>query len=247
MHQYIVLNPTLVIVGKNKHRQMHMKHTHKTSKNVVRKTMTALLLFFLIFNSLHILFDGVVLAASSENIEWSATIRVTESSGNGDDVIFGEAPNASDGQDDYDKIKPPFPPQFPFLLIRFDTNLDNPYDKLWYDYKQYPDEYKVWNLSIMWMSEPGNKTITTIDILWDKTEVGSSEYDSVLLHENNAVVADMLVENSYTFNSSDDMVHHFQIICQSKTSITNKSLFISIIFIPILLIIFTLYYKMKKN
>jgi len=83
-------------------------------------------------------------------------------------------------------------PQFPFLLIRFDTNLDPPYDKLWYDYKQYPDEYKVWNLSIMWMSEPGNESLTTIDILWEKDEVVSSEYDSVLLYENNIVVADML-------------------------------------------------------
>jgi hypothetical protein len=205
------------------------------------------MLFLLIFNSLQILFYTVTPVASSENAEWSATIQVTEPNGNGDNVFFGEAQDASDGQDDYDRIKPPFPPQLPFLLIRFNTNLDDPFDKLWYEYKKYPDEYKVWNLSIMWVSEPGNKTITTIDILWDKTEIGNSEYDSILLYENNTAVADMLSENSYTFNSPGDMMHHFQIICQSKTSTNNKSIFISVIFIPILLIIFTLYHKMKKN
>jgi len=74
---------------------MHMRCRSKIIRNVVRKTMTALFLFFLIFNSLHILFDGDVLSASSEDIEWNASIRVVEPGGRGDDVIFGEELNAT--------------------------------------------------------------------------------------------------------------------------------------------------------
>jgi len=226
-----------------------MKRKHKTSKNVVRKTMTALLLFFLILNSLHILFNETVTTvskASSENIAWDSTMRITESGGRGDDVVFGEAANASDGRDEYDKIKPPFPPQLPFLLIRFDTNLDLPYSELWYDYRRYPDDHKMWNFSILWMSEPGNETSTTIDISWDITEVDDSEYTSILLYENNTVVADMLTESGYTFDSPGETLHRFQIICQSETSDNNETSFLPFIVVLITIVLFTLYWK-KNN
>ena len=117
-----------------------MKPNHKISKNAVKKTMTALILFFIISSSISTLFGQKVIIiskASSENIAWDVTIRATESGGRGDDVVFGEALDASDEEDEYDKTKPPFPPQLPFIAARFDTNLDSPYNELWYNYRLY--------------------------------------------------------------------------------------------------------------
>jgi len=228
-----------------------MKHKHKTSKNVVRKTMTALLLFFLTLSSVHILFNGtfiIISEASSENIAWDVTVTITESDGAGNDVVFGEASNATDGEDYYyDWIQPPHPPQLSYLVARFDTSLDKPYDKLWHEYRHYPNDYNVWNLSILWIPEPGEESsFTTIDISWNVSEIAESEYDSVLLYENDTIVADMLTENGYTFDSPGETLHRFQIICQSETSDSDETPFISFIFILIMIFLFTLYWK-KNN
>jgi len=227
-----------------------MKRKYKTSKNVIRKTMIAVLLVFLITSCTYALFNRTVIPiskASSENISWNATISITESGGAGNDIVFGEATDASDGQDDYDLPKPPFPLQLPYIIVQFNTGLGEPYNNLWHDYRQYPDDYKVWNLSILWMPEPGNESSTNVDMSWDSSKIIESGYDSVLLYENDTAVADMLTKNDYNFHSPGYVSHHFQIVCQSGTSDTNETTsFIPLTFILITIILFTLYWK-KNN
>lgn len=225
-----------------------MRCKQKTSKNVVGKTVTAFLLLFIIFNGTSAVYNGSEIfhaKASSENIAWNATISINELGGASDNVVFGEASDALDGQDDYDMPEPPFPFQLPYIIAKFNTNLINPYNNLWYEYKQYPDDYKVWNLSMEWVPEPGNNSIATITISWNTDEFGTSEYDSILIYQNNSIVADMKTESSYTVNSAGGIAHNYQIVCQSKTSDNNETPFVPIIFILVSIILFTLYYKKR--
>jgi len=225
-----------------------MKSKNNSFKGIVKKTIITVILVCLIAAGTYAIINKTVLPiakAASEDIAWNVTINIAESGGAGDNVIFGEATDAADGQDDYDLIKPPFPPQLPYLAAWFDTNLDEPYDMLWFDYKQYPDDCKTWNLSIIWMSEPEDESSTNIDISWDASKIIESKYKSVLLYENDTVVADMIGESHYIFNSSGGSLHHFQIICQSGTVNGNETPFLHIILIIMTIVLFTLY--LKKN
>jgi hypothetical protein len=221
---------------------------YKKRRIIIRKTIIAGIPLLLVISGTYAQFDGTVvptLKASSSTIAWNVTINIVEFGGAGNAVVFGEADNASDGQDDYDLPVPPFPPQLPYLTAWFDTNLDYPYNKLWHEYKQFPDEYKQWNLSIMWMPEPGGESSTDIDISWDSSQLAGSGYKSVLLYEGNTVVVDMVTENSYEFKYPGGASYHFQIICQSEMSENNETPFLPLIFVFTTIMLFALYRKKK--
>jgi len=80
---------------------------------------------------------------------WDATINFDETGGATDYIIFGEATDASDGQDSYDIPNPP-PGIPPFIDSYFTTNLSSPYDILLQEIKYYPDTYKEWNFTAFW-------------------------------------------------------------------------------------------------
>ena len=215
---------------------------------MVGKTATAILLVFFIFNGASAIYNGSIIfvtMASSNNIAWNATIYITELGGISDNVVFGEASDALDSQDDYDIPEPPFPFQLPYVIARFDTSINEPYNNLWHEYKQYPDDYKVWNLSIQWVPEPGNESSATLIISWNKDEVGSSEYDSIIIYQNNSIVVDMKAESSYTVNTAGGIIHSYQIVCQGKTSDNNKTPFVPLFLVLISIILFTLNYKKR--
>jgi len=223
-------------------------------KNVLKRTVALGLVMFL--STTTIMVTQIPIHAQDIPVEWDVTLYFNEPCGGFDTVVFGEASNASDGQDDYDRIEPPFPPHLPYIAAWFDTNLDEPYNKLWYDYRQYPDDYEAWNLSVMWMCEPGNESSTNIDISWNTSKTVESGYESVLLYGDDTVVADMIIENHYKFVSSSGSMNYFQIICQSgmvdDNEVDNNEipfLYIILIFITIIsipLVIFFVMYR-KKN
>lgn len=229
---------------------MQMKSQHKIRKDLVRKAIILVVLGFLIISGTHVLLSNKTLIpisrASSENIAWNVTLYITESGGSSIEVVFGEASDASDGRDDYDSPEPPFPPQLPFIIAKFNTSMEEPFNNLLYEYKQYPDDYKEWNLLIILQPEPGNDSSTTMIISWYPSKITESEYTSVVLHKNNTDVSDMLTESSYTFNSPPSTLQHFQIICQSKTSDSNETPSLPIIFILATIVLFALYWK-KNN
>jgi len=76
---------------------------------------------------------------------WNVTLNFNEDNGNRDYVVFGEAPDANDGEppDSYDMPKPPAP-QPPYIRAWFDDNLPIPYDKLGEDYRNCGVTYDVY-------------------------------------------------------------------------------------------------------
>lgn len=153
---------------------------------------------------------------AAEPITWSVILHISDGSGTGNSVIFGEAPDASDNQDTYDVAAPPMPPQLPAIVAWFETEFPLPFHQLMYEYKKYPSTDAVWNLSLLWIPEPGNTT-TMIRIQWNTSEVAQSHYRTFVLLRNNTVLTDMLVDSSYVFLSNGTL-EHFQILCQNSSS-----------------------------
>ena len=155
--------------------------------------------------------------ASDNTVGWNVTLHITETSGAGNIVVFGEKPDASDDQDQYDLPEPPAPPQLPYIRSWFETSFKVPFNNLLEEYKSSSLNRAVWNLSLIWVAAPGNLSNTTINILWDSAFVNSNLTPSLLLYENDVIIANMISENSYSF-STNGSLHHFQIIYQSETS-----------------------------
>lgn len=177
--------------------------------------------------------------AASENIRWNITLRITDFSGIGNAVILGEATDASNGQDQYDIAAPPMPPQFPSITAWFQTPFPVPFNQLIHEYKYYPSTHAAWNLSILWIPEPGNTTSTMIRIQWDLSGIIKSPYQSFVLLENNTVLANMLIDNSYVF-STNGSLHRFQIIGQrepAKNTTQTEALFLPLL-IGIIIVVF---------
>lgn len=158
---------------------------------------------------------------SMSNIEWDVTLDFRETGGKMDSAVFGEATDGNDGPppDDYDMIKPP-PPMQPYLRAWFDDGLQMPYDKLWEDYRGYPDTEKIWDLYVQWKSS--NPDITEITIEWDPDEFDGHEYDSIILNRYNfsaeewEFATNMLTEDEYEYTprrfNEMWLIDHFQIV-----------------------------------
>jgi hypothetical protein len=195
----------------------------------------------------------IVLAADDAEA-WNITIHIKETSGiNGNTIIIGTASNASDSLDQYDLPEPPFPPQFPYLRCWLETSFSVPFNSLLQEYKSSSTDNKVWNLSILWMQIPGNQSTTIIEISWDLIEIKSADLNSLLLYQNNTVVADLLTINSYSF-SSNGSIHHFKIVGQNvqknnsseQNDLPILSITLGIIILVIVAIIALFVYKQKK-
>jgi len=159
------------------------------------------------------------IVVSAPSFSWNATLNFGELGGANDFVRFGEASSASDGQDSYDVPKPGHQPE-PYIYAWFDAGLNEPYEKLWEDYRKYPDTLKVWNLSVIFASSP----YTDVTISWNSSRFSLSEYSSVLLHDVElGTVVDMLANNSYTYNASNIAARDFEIICRTKMQVTALS------------------------
>lgn len=193
--------------------EMFMVNTSNYIK-IISQTMALMAVVLLCFQIFSFNIQG-----DQEDIVWSCTIKITSSDGAGNQLVFGEATDAKDeDQDSYDVMVPPFPPTVPNINTRFITSMEYPYDALMHEYKQYPNEEKMWNLSIVWLPEPGNESSTNITISWDSSELTESEYTSIVLQKNNTNISNMLAETSYVFTSSGNEPHSFKIVCQKNTS-----------------------------
>ena len=149
---------------------------------------------------------------TSRNTTWNVSLDFDETSGKNDYIVFGEAPDASDGVDSYDAPNPPSGPE-PFLDAYFTTNFPWPYNKLFWETREYPDTYKVWNFTVWWTGSD-----TTVTISWDTTKVNDSEYDTVVLCDGFGVpFVNMLNNDNYTFFCPGDGMVHFQIITMANT------------------------------
>ena len=187
--------------------------------------------------------------------EWNVTITINESSGASNMVILGEATNASEGQDTYDRPVPPVSPLRPAIEAWFETPLPLPFNKLLIEYKPYPSVYTKWNLSIIWLPELGNTTLTRITISWDSSQMVKQDKETLFLYENNTVLTNMVTTHSYSYITNGTL-HRFQVISQSQQSnnpldkiplpFLSLFMFILVIFIVSILVVL-LFNKMRKK
>jgi hypothetical protein len=161
-------------------------------------------------------------AKSERSLEWSVTLFFNETDGANDNIIFGEALDAQDGQDSYDTPKPPAGVT-PYIYAWFDTDLTEPYNKLMKDIRKNPDTNKIWNLTVQWFPSDYSSS-TEITISWSNSDSIISHYDTCILYDydNSIAVADLLSENSFTYTSSALIPYNFQIICNYSGSPLNN-------------------------
>jgi len=153
-------------------------------------------------------------------VGWESPLDFTEPDGGYDNVFFGEKIDASDGQDIYDVPKSP-PGMTPYIRAWFDTAFPDPHNTLWKEYKQYPDDRKVWNLSVQWVPDD-YASPTNITISWNMSCLNTDEYTcDKLKNTGSGEAVNMLLNESYTFNASALAIHHFQIICSNEIHIAN--------------------------
>ena len=227
-----------------------MESKYRVNNRSINKVLILTTIILLVTSSIFTFFDLFFInntKASENTMEWQVKLEITESNGTKDTVVFGEKNNASDGKDQYDEPKPPTP-QIPYTRAWFNTDLEEPYKTLWYDYRTLSEDYKLWNLTIICVSENSSKT--NIIISWKTSEVLASGYDLIYLYTPDIV--DMKTNNNYQFTSSNYEPHNFQIILQNKelngTSDTNNissSLIIGFI-ITIVIIIIAVYIMKRK-
>jgi len=163
-------------------------------------------IFFVLLLSC-IALPGNIIAEDSNDLEWSVTLLFTESGGKSDNVIFGEAYNASDELDVYDAPDLGGPPGGDYMNSYFTTSFPDVHSKLMQEIKQYSyiSTYKVWNLSVDWEVD-GSDYGTNVTISWDIGELRYSNYDSAVLMRKGQLnstwynVVDMLAENSFSYD-----------------------------------------------
>lgn len=169
----------------------------KKEKKFVKTLMLAIAILLL----------TIPMVNASEELEWEHPITF---SGNNMNYIlyFGEGKTASDNQDVFDAPMPPMPPE-PFLYGYFKTGLPMPYNKLMYNIKHFPDNYKTWNIKLL-SSDNCNVVVS-----WEKIQ--DTEYKNVLLKDlETGVTINMKLSTSYEFEIQDWDYYNLQIVCDSK-------------------------------
>ncbi|MBE3120999.1 MAG: hypothetical protein IMZ58_02180, partial [Thermoplasmata archaeon] len=151
-------------------------------------------------------------------ITWDVRMNFSETGGKTDYVYFGEAPDARDGPpaDIYDVAKPPAPMPS-YIRAYLKDGLPSPYVNLWKDYRQYPENAKVWNLSVLWYPED-EETNTTNTMSWSTAKINASEYDKVVLtNASGVLVPNMRTTSSFTYYAIHNYIHTFKIECTVDT------------------------------
>ena len=179
--------------------------------------------------------------ASDEEILWSLTVHVEAEGNLKDHVVVGEALNASNGKDLLDMPKPPSP-QPPYIRIWLATSLDIPYNALWEEYRSYPSDQNIYNLTIFVSSQ--NNTSTNVTVSWDATDIDSSGYSSIGLYENDEFLIDMKTTDMYLYETAPNSVHMFTIRCTKDANddgsppVTNGGSYLpTILFILVIIVI----------
>jgi len=165
--------------------------------------------------------DNVEFVPWTGYYSWDVTIDVEEQNGFiGDTVIFGEKSDAFDIQDIYDAPKPDIPP-LPYVYAWFDAGLSEPYDQLWEDYRDYPDDYESWDLYIKCNTTQPPLASVNLVVSWNTTDINATEYDHIRLYDApDVLLADMKVMASYVFSAEFEYLYHFQIRCSMNVAPT---------------------------
>src|SRR4030042_6747643 len=90
----------------------------------------------LVIGIIFLFFGAAYIPTIKAAIIWDVTITCSNTGGQSDYVVFGEAPDANEGPpaDIYDVAKPPAP-MTPYIRAYLKDNLPAPYSNLWRDYR----------------------------------------------------------------------------------------------------------------
>jgi len=156
-----------------------------------------------------------ILLGYNKNIdeEWDIKLEFNEPGGAYDNAFFGEIIETTVSIDSFNVPKNPSGIS-PYIYVFFEKSSPEPYDKLWREYKFYPNINNYWNLIVQWVptDQSGDTAIT---ISWEKNSLKNSNYSSIALYdkENNIKLVDMLEKEKYTFTCKALEIHRFTIIC----------------------------------
>ncbi len=229
------------------------------SETPLKKTSrtTLLLTFIIIMFSLTLLLANnhtillTTTAQDTSNIIWNENITISESkNGLMRTLTIGEAQNASNGEDYYDRPAPPTPPVNPNINAWLETTLETPFNQLIIEYRPPSIETQIWDIYIMWEAEQNNKTF--LELSWNTAELDQSDYSTITLYKDDELLIDMLTKNSYTFETESMNPNHFQIRCSQALTTTQDAplsipLLLLITFIIILAIISTIVVSKKRK
>jgi len=229
---------------------MFMKKNSLIRKSDMRKILVTSIIISLLGIGIQTVSHLSPFIVSAQEDNWILTLRITGSSGREASIVLKGSPNASDGQDVGDIPIPP-PPMPPYIRAWFTTSFPIPFNVLLTESKQFPSDWAAWNLSLIWVPELENDSLTTLNITWNPSQAVQSSFDSLQLYERNTSVANMLTENHYSFPSNGS-IHHFQIIGQTINDTSGENDFpilpitLGIIVLVIVIIIAVFWYKQKK-
>jgi len=155
--------------------------------------------------------------ATFTSLGWKSLMNFTGDVLEADTVVFGESTSASDGIDPMDLVKPDAPPA-PYIYAYLErTDLPDPYDILWEEYRFYDalNGLQVWDLVVETDNDDGTVDVT---IAWDKVALGATQYDDIGLYDmlSGDLLKDMKTNGMYMFTAVSGMANRFQIICTSN-------------------------------
>ncbi len=162
---------------------------------------------------MEILTSKTVIQHSEKDIVWDATITFSNTGGQNDYVIFGEAPDANDGPpaDSYDVVKPPAP-QPPYIRTWLNDNLPVPVRFVMDGLSTLSILLENLEFDCSLDASSGSSP-TIITMAWNVAEIDDSEYTSVTLCTSDGTpLQNMLVANSYVFSCPAYVPQFFKII-----------------------------------
>jgi hypothetical protein len=128
--------------------------------------------------------------------------------------IIEEASDGNDGlpADAYDMPKPPpIPP--PFIDAGLDDNLQPPYNQLYADCRNYPDSYKIFNLTIIydtaWINNSKNVKIVIDIIGLDQIEYS----DIIMVNTKTGDYVSIFQQNIWNITLEELEYYLFKILC----------------------------------
>ncbi len=132
-----------------------------------------------------------------------------------DIFIIGESPDANDGPpaDLYDVPQCPQPPA-PYILAFLDDNLILPYDKLTSDFRFFPDNYKIFNLTIIHDFTGVNSTSHNLSFNWQINGFNEIEYSNIeLINTRTQDHFSLFEQNSLILTVGITGISNYKIIC----------------------------------
>jgi hypothetical protein len=182
-------------------------------------------------------------------ITWTVDLHFDETGGAHDLIRFGEATNALDetSPDSHDYPKPP-PPIPPCVHGYFTTDFEEPYHMLLWDFRKDGDTQQIWNIMVQWIPAEF-KSSTTLTLSWDIINLTKSPYNSIKLYEDDdKVVVDMLIDSSYSYESTANSFKNFQIQCKQIDTNKNLTPFPSVFYLILsLIMVLFLIYRKKQS